>query len=248
MNIYPGTSGYSYKEWKGFFYPEDLPNDQMLKYYGERLPSVEVNNTFYRSPNQKMVESWAAAVPESFRFSLKAPQKITHIKRLSNAHDETDYLMKTVKSMGEKLGVVLFQCPPNFRKDLTRLQEFLKILPEDVRCAFEFRHATWFDDEVFSVLRDKNCALCAADTDEDLEVPFVSTAEWGYMRLRRPDYSKADLQQWLKKISGQKWGTAFVFFKHEEEGVGAKMALDMLKLSAGTKKGVATKPKPRGKQ
>jgi uncharacterized protein YecE (DUF72 family) len=233
MNIYPGTSGYSYKEWKGFFYPEDLPNDQMLRYYGERLPSVEINNTFYRSPKKEMVESWSAAVPASFRFSLKAPQKITHIKRLSNAQDETDYLMKTVRSMGEKLGVVLFQCPPNFKKDLVRLQEFLKTLPADVRCAFEFRHATWFDDEVFSTLREKNCALCVADTDEELEVPFVSTAEWGYMRLRRPDYSKADLRHWLEKISGQKWETAFVFFKHEDEGVGARMAVDFLKLASG---------------
>ena len=243
MNIYPGTSGYSYKEWKGFFYPEDLPNDQMLNYYGERLPSVEVNNTFYRSPKQAMVESWAAAVPESFRFSLKAPQKITHIKRLSNAHDETDYFMKTVKSMGEKLGVVLFQCPPNFRKDLARLQEFLKTLPEDVRCAFEFRHATWFDEEVFSVLREKNCALCIADTDEDLEVPFVSTAEWGYMRLRRPDYTKTDLRLWVKKISDQKWETAFVFFKHEDEGVGAKLALDMMKIVSAPQKTEVKRPK-----
>ena len=245
MNIYPGTSGYSYKEWKGFFYPEDLPNDQMLKYYGERLPSVEINNTFYRSPKREMVESWAAAVPESFRFSLKAPQKITHIKRLSNAHDESDYLMKTARAMGEKLGVVLFQCPPNFRKDLARLQDFLKTLPEDVRCAFEFRHATWFDDEVFSVLKEKNCALCVADTDEELKVPFVSTAEWGYMRLRRPDYSKADLKLWLKKISDQKWETAFVFFKHEEEGVGARMAVEFLKLASGAPQKKAGSPKPK---
>ena len=233
MIIYPGTSGYSYKEWKGFFYPEDLPNDQMLKYYGERLPSVEINNTFYRSPKKEMVESWAAAVPENFRFSLKAPQKITHIKRLSNAGDETDYFMNTARTMGGKLGVVLFQCPPNFRKDLTRLQVFLKALPADVRCAFEFRHETWFDDDVFSLLRETNCALCVADTDEELKVPFVGTADWGYMRLRRPEYSKADLRNWIKKILDQKWETAFVFFKHEEEGVGAKMAVDFVKLAPG---------------
>lgn len=243
MIILPGTSGYSYKEWKGFFYPEDLPNDHMLKYYGERLPSVEINNTFYRSPKKEMVEAWASAVPEHFRFSVKAPQKITHIKRLSNAQDETDYLMKTVRSMGEKLGVVLFQCPPNFKKDLVRLREFLRSLPADVRCAFEFRHATWFDDEVFSTLREKNCALCVADTDEELEVPFVSTAEWGYMRLRRPDYSKADLRHWLGKISGQPWETAFVFFKHEDEGVGAKMAVEFLQLASGD-----AGPKPNRKR
>lgn len=233
MNIYPGTSGYSYKEWKGYFYPEDLPNDQMLHYYGERLPSVEINNTFYRLPNAKMVETWANAVPESFRFSVKASQKITHMRRLYNAYEETGYLIKTARLLGGKLGVVLFQCPPNFKKDIVRLKEFLAGLPSDIRCSFEFRHASWFDDEVFETLRGKNCALCIADTDEELQVPFVSTAQWGYMRLRRPDYSKADLAKWLKKISDQSWDTAFVFFKHEDEGVGATLAGKFLQLISG---------------
>ncbi len=244
MHIYTGTSGYSYKEWKGFFYPKDLPQDQMLQYYAERLPSVEINNTFYRFPNRGMIESWSSAVPEHFRFSVKATQKITHLKRLKNARDETEFLMKTVGLLGEKLGVVLFQCPPNFRKDLERLEEFLKTLPEGVRCAFEFRHETWFDEEVYHALREKDCALCAADTDEELKVPFVSTSKWGYLRLRRPDYSKKDLQQWLKKIGEQSWGEVFVFFKHEDEGVGAALALKMQELASGTQAQPKSASKP----
>lgn len=250
MNIYPGTSGYSYKEWKGEFYPDDLPNDQMLKFYGGRLPSVEINNTFYRFPNRSMIEAWESAVPGHFRFSLKASRKITHIKRLNNTKEETDFLFKTVRSMGEKLGVVLFQCPPSLRKDLSRLHDFLKTLPDDVRCALEFRHETWFDEEVYGALREKNCALCVADTDEELKVPFVSTATWGYLRLRRPDYTAADLRKWMKKIADQKWETAFVFFKHEEEGTGAKLAVRFLDLATGKAKGGKTvkgdKPKPGG--
>lgn len=248
MNIYPGTSGYSYKEWKGFFYPEDLPNDQMLKYYGERLPSVEINNTFYRFPNAGMIEAWASAVPSTFRFSIKATQKITHVKRLNDAGEETGYLLKIIRLLGDKLGVLLFQCPPYFKKDLARLESFLKVLPDDVRCAFEFRHESWFDDEVFSALRAKNCALCVADTDEDLKVPFVSTARWGYLRLRRPDYAKADLAKWHAKISAEQWDSAFVFFKHEDEGVGARLATQFLHLSTGKPLASAKKPPSRKKK
>jgi uncharacterized protein YecE (DUF72 family) len=237
MNIYPGTSGYSYKEWKGFFYPEDLPNGGMLKYYGERLPSVEINNTFYRFPNAGMVETWANAVPGTFRFSIKASQKITHIKRLRDAGDEVAYLLKIIRLLGQKLGVLLFQCPPNFKKDLDRLQSVLKILPNDVRCAFEFRHESWFEEDTFDMLRGKDCALCIADTDEELKVPFVSTARWGYLRLRRPDYTTADLKSWYKKISSQEWDSAFVFFKHEDEGIGAKMAVQFHEMALG-------KPRP----
>jgi uncharacterized protein YecE (DUF72 family) len=233
MNLYAGTSGYSYPEWKGWFYPEDLPSSGFLQYYAERLPSVEINNTFYRLPNAKMVEAWGSAVPEGFRFSLKAAQKITHIKRLQNAQDETSYLIKTVKLLGPKLGVLLFQCPPNLKKDLPRLQSFMSGFDSEVRCAFEFRHASWFDDEVFEALRAKDCALCVADTDEELDVPFVSTARWGYMRLRRPDYTVKDLESWVKRIEGQNWDPAFVFFKHEDEGVGANFALKFLAIAAG---------------
>lgn len=233
MKILVGTSGYSYPEWKGWFYPEDLPNSGFLTYYGERLPSVEINNTFYRFPNAGMVESWSNAVGDAFRFSLKASQKITHIKRLKNAQEETAYLIKTVRGLGPKLGVLLFQCPPNLKKDIQRLQDFLAILPDDLRCAFEFRHASWFDDEVFQALRARNCALCIADTDEELDVPFVGTADWGYLRLRRPDYSLQDLEGWVKRVERQGWDPAFVFFKHEEEGVGANFAMKFLALAEG---------------
>lgn len=247
MNLYAGTSGYSYPEWKGWFYPEDLPTSGFLQYYAERLPSVEINNTFYRLPNAKMVEAWGSAVPDGFRFSLKAAQKITHIKRLQNAQEETSYLIKTVKTLGPKLGVLLFQCPPNLKKDLARLQDFMSGFDSEVRCAFEFRHASWFDDEVFEALRAKNCALCVADTDEELEVPFVSTARWGYMRLRRPDYTVKDLESWVKRIEGQNWDPAFVFFKHEDEGVGANFALKFLAIAGG--KPLPPDPKgPMGKK
>ena len=230
MKLYVGTSGYSYPEWKGYFYPEDLPQTEMLRYYGERLHSVEINNTFYRLPKASLLEGWAKQVPAEFRFSIKASQKITHIKRLKNAGDETTYLFKTVETMGEKLGVILFQCPPNLKKDLPRLEEFLKNVPRGPMVALEFRHATWCDEETFSCLRGRDCALCIADTDEELEVPFVSTGTWGYLRLRRPDYLKADLQKWRKKIEDQSWEEAFVFFKHEDKGVGAKLALDFMKM------------------
>ncbi len=236
MKLYVGTSGYSYPEWKGYFYPEDLPQGEMLRYYGERLPSVEINNTFYRLPKASVLEGWAGQVPAEFRFSLKASQKITHIKRLKNASEETDYIFKTIGAMGEKLGVVLFQCPPNLKKDLPRLADFLKTIPAGIKTAFEFRHATWFDDETFACLRDRNCALCIADTDEELQVPFVSTGTWGYLRLRRPDYKKADLQKWREKVESQPWEEAFVFFKHEDEGVGAKFAMDFLKMETGGEK------------
>lgn len=233
MKLLAGTSGYSYPEWKGWFYPEDLSNTEFLRYYGERLPSVEINNTFYRFPNSSMIEGWSASVPDHFRFSIKASQKITHIKRLRNTQDETEYLLKTIRVLGPKLGVVLFQCPPQLKKDAGRLREFLAGLPDDVRCALEFRHESWFDDEVFDILRGKNCALCVADTDEELKVPFVGTARWGYLRLRRPDYTPADLASWVKRIDEQGWDPAFVFFKHEDRGVGASMALKFLAIAEG---------------
>jgi len=246
MKLYAGTSGYSYPEWKGWFYPEDLPNSGFLKYYAERLPSVEINNTFYRFPNASMIETWSAAVSDEFRFSIKASQKITHIKRLRDTQEEVGYLLKTVQLLGSKLGVVLFQCPPNLKKDLSRLKDFLGSLPDDTRAAFEFRNASWFDDEVFETLRSKNCALCVADTDEELEVPFVSTAQWGYLRLRRPDYSVKDLEGWVKRIEGQNWDPGFVFFKHEDEGVGAHFALKFLAIAEG--KSLPSEPKGPAKK
>ncbi|MDH5627708.1 MAG: DUF72 domain-containing protein [Candidatus Krumholzibacteria bacterium] len=231
MNLYAGTSGYSYKEWKGYFYPEKMPNDEMLAFYGSKLPSVEINNTFYRLPKREQLATWAGQVPANFRFAVKASQKISHMKRLKNAGEETDYLMDAVGEMGEKLGVVFFQLPPNFKQDLERLGAFLEALPDKIPVAFEFRHSTWFEEPVFSLLREHNVALCLADAEDDLEVPLVSTADWGYLRLRRPDYTTAELQEWRKWVVGQKWNNAFVFFKHEDAGAGPKMATEFLSLT-----------------
>ncbi len=231
MNLFVGTSGYSYKEWKGNFYPEDLPAKEMLAYYAQRLPAVEINNTFYRLPQPGMVENWKEQVPQSFRFSIKATQRITHIKRLKNCAEETKFLMETAALLGERLGVVLFQLPPNSRKDTERLRDFLSCLPTNTRAAFEFRHESWFDDETFQLLKDKNCSLVVSDTDEKPLTAITPTADWGYLRLRRTSYPAEDLASWMQRVKDQKWKDAFVFFKHEDEGVGPKLAAEFLKLS-----------------
>lgn len=230
MRIAVGTSGYAYKEWKGSFYPADLPADGMLRFYGSRFRAVEINNTFYRMPTEKVLVAWAADVPDGFTFVLKASQRITHRKRLKDAGEEVAYFLKTANVLGPKLGPTLFQLPPNLKKDLPRLQEFLGHVPEIWRAAFEFRHASWFDDEVFAALKGHNAALVIADTDPEegetdpLVVPTVATADWGYLRLRRAAYQAADLKRWAGTITSQRWHDAFVFFKHEEAGAGPKLA------------------------
>jgi uncharacterized protein YecE (DUF72 family) len=232
MKIYAGTSGYSYKEWKGYFYPEKMKPEEMLSFYATKLPAVEINNTFYRLPRRELIDLWSSQVPPEFRFVIKASQKITHMKRLKGAADETNYLMDVISSLEKKLGVVFFQLPPNFKKDLERLGAFLAALPRTVPIAFEFRHATWFDEEVYALLRAHNVALCLADTDEELEVPLVSTAGWGYLRLRRPEYPPAEMKKWRDWVQSQAWEQAFVFFKHEDAGAGPKMATAFLSLKA----------------
>jgi uncharacterized protein YecE (DUF72 family) len=231
MDLHVGTSGYSYKEWKGTFYPEDLPVKQMLRYYGERFRTTEINNTFYRMPKASVLEAWAGEVPADFKFALKAPQRITHFQRLKDCGESLSYLLTTAGALKDRLGPVLFGLPPNFKKDAARLKEFLALLPPQRRAAFEFRHPSWFDDEVFGLLRDHQVALCIAEAEGDLEVPFVSTADWGYLRLRRPDYTAAELKAWVKKLRSQPWRDAFVFFKHEDEGKGPKLAAAFLKLA-----------------
>jgi uncharacterized protein YecE (DUF72 family) len=231
MKLHVGTSGYSYKEWKGNFYPEDLPAKEMLAYYSQRLPAVEINNTFYRLPQPGMIENWKQQVPPRFRFSIKASQRITHIKRINNVADETKYLLETVALLEDRLGVVLFQLPPNMKKDTGRLKAFLDLLSTEVRAAFEFRHETWFDDEVFSLLRAKDCALVVSDTDEKPLTEIINTAKWGYLRLRRTAYDESDLVEWMKRVTARKWKDAFVFFKHEDEGVGPKLAAQFLELA-----------------
>jgi len=232
MNLYVGTSGYSYKEWKGTFYPEDLPDKQMLKFYGERFRSVEINNTFYRMPKDLVLHSWAAEVPENFKFVLKAPQRITHMQRLKDSADSVSYFLKVAAVLKDRLGPLLFQLPPFLHKDAPRLREFLALLPPDRRAAFEFRHQSWIDDETLGLLREKKIALCIAEAEEGIEVPFTSTADWGYLRLRRPDYGDAELKAWAEKVKSQGWTDAFIFFKHEDEGKGPQMADRFLKLAS----------------
>jgi uncharacterized protein YecE (DUF72 family) len=232
MNLYVGTSGYSYKEWKGTFYPGDLPDKQMLRFYGERFRTVEINNTFYRMPKAAVLEGWANEVPADFKFVLKAPQRITHMQRLKNAGDSVSHLLEVSAALKERLGLLLFQLPPNLKKDVQRLQEFLALLPPQRRVTFEFRHQSWFDEEVFGVLRDHGAALCIAEAEDSLEIPFVATADWGYLRLRRPDYGDAELKTWLRRVREQGWQDVFVFFKHEDEGKGPEMAKRLMELAS----------------
>jgi uncharacterized protein YecE (DUF72 family) len=231
MTLYVGTSGYSYKEWKGSFYPEKIPAKDMLPYYSARLQAVELNNTFYRLPQPAMVESWKAQVPDNFRFSVKASQRITHFKRLKDVASETQFMLQTVSALEDRLGVVLFQLPPNMKKDLERLEVFLKDLPADTPAAFEFRHPTWFDDDVLALLRSQNRALCVSDTDDMPTTHIDKTADWGYLRLRRVNYSETDLTGWLERVRAQDWKNTFVFFKHEDEGTGPKLAAQFVELS-----------------
>jgi uncharacterized protein YecE (DUF72 family) len=230
MKVRAGTSGYSYKEWKGNFYPKDLSATGMLPYYAKRFSTVEINNTFYRMPSEKILLNWSAQVPDGFAFVLKAPRRITHDKRLKNVDDDVAYLLKTVAVLGKKRGPILFQLPPFSRKDLACLREFLSLVPPEGQAAFEFRHQSWFDDEVFAALRAHNASLCVADAETELDVPFVAVAQWGYVRLRRPDYSDRDLRDWAKRIQDQPWKEAFVFFKHEEAGKGPQFAARFLEL------------------
>jgi uncharacterized protein YecE (DUF72 family) len=232
MDLYVGTSGYSYKEWKGTFYPKDLPAQQMLRFYGERFRTVEVNSTFYGLPRASVLEGWADVVPADFQFVLKAPRQITHLHGLKDAGDLVSHLLEVAGALTEHQGPLLFQLPPTSKKDLPRLRAFLALLPVQCRAAFEFRHPSWFDDEVFGMLRDHRAALCVADTEGDLEVPLVATTDWGYLRLRRPDYGDAELKAWGKRVQEQRWRDAFVFFKHEDEGKGPRMAKRFMELAA----------------
>ena len=227
MRVLAGTSGFSYKEWKGSFYPEDLPADEMLRFYASKFPAVEINNTFYRMPKPALLTGWAEQVPEDFRFVLKASQRITHFKRLKEAASEVEYFFGVAASLGHRLGPALFQLPPNLKKDLPRLESFLAALPAGARAAIEFRHASWFEDDVFAALSSRGAALCVAE-DEELATPFVATAPWGYLRLRRQDYGEAEVAAWADRIRTQAWDEAYVFFKHEDAGTGPRLAARLL--------------------
>ena len=232
MTLYVGTSGYSYKEWKGSFYPDKISPKEMLGYYASRLHAVELNNTFYRMPKPEMIESWKSQVPENFRFSVKAPQTITHFRRLKDAAPQTRIMLKTVAALDQRLGAVIFRLPEEMKKDLKRLESFLKVLPVDTPGVFDFRHPTWFDDEVVALLRSQKRVFCTSDMDELPEAREIHrTADWGYVRLRRVRYTRAELVKWSKLINAQKWDNTYVFFKHEDEGTGPKLAAQFVNLS-----------------
>ena len=223
MQMLAGTSGYSYKEWLGSFYPEKLPAKEMLRYYAGHFPTVEINNTFYRMPKEEMLAGWKKEVPPGFTFTLKAPQRITHQKRLKEAGDEVAEFLRRASALGDQLGIVLFQLPPFQRKDLPRLRDFLALLPSDLRTAFEFRHDSWQDDEVYGALREREAALCVADFDEG-DTPFACTSGSGYLRLRRMHYDDKDLGAWVERIKAQPLERAYVYFKHEDKALGTKFA------------------------
>ena len=232
MNLYVGTSGYSYQEWKGSFYPNKLPAKQMLRFYSEHFRTVEINYTFRRLPTTSILGTWADAVPADFQFVLKAPEQITHRKRLKDAGAALENFLDLAGTLKERLGPLLFQLPPTLHKDVPRLRAFLALLPPERRVTFEFRHVSWFDDEVFVLLRDHGVALCIADEEDDLKVPFVATTDWGCLRLRRPEYDDAALKTWVKQVRQQDWQDVFVFFKHEDEGKGPQLAQRFLQLAA----------------
>lgn len=220
MILRAGTSGFAFKEWKGSFYPSDLKDDGMLGYYASRFPIVEINNTFYRLPSENVIQSWAAQVPESFTFAIKASQRITHFARLKpESASALEYLLKTTAALGGRLGPVLFQLPPNMKKDVDRLRAFLAMLPADRRFTIEFRHESWFDDDVYEALRERDVPMTVID-QPDFASPFEVTSTWGYVRLHRFDYDDAALNAWAERIRGRAWTDAFVVFKHDE-GVGS---------------------------
>ncbi len=227
MRVRVGTSGFGYAEWNGSFYPEGTRSEARLAYYATRLESVEINNTFYRMPRVELLERWRDDVPEGFVFALKAPQRITHVKRLqAKAAEDVAFLVETSAVLGAKRGPILFQTPPVLRKDTARLREFLSFLPEGVRAAFEFRHESWEAEEVRTTLAEKGAALCVADIDEADSPPVVATGRFGYLRLRRAEYGAASLGGWADRVLAQPWDEAYVFFKHEDEGRGPALALE----------------------
>jgi uncharacterized protein YecE (DUF72 family) len=225
MRTWIGTSGYNYPEWKGSFYPEKMPAAKMLPFYAQSFSTVEINYTFYRVPNQKTLAGWSRDTPEGFRLTLKAPKRITHIARLRDCAELLEYFLRTAATLGPKLGAILFQLPPYFRKDLAVLDAFLALITPGCCAAFEFRHASWMDAEVFARLRARNLALCIADS-EKFSTPVEITASYGYFRLRDEGYTLEDLKRWAGVIhaSTTACSDVYVYFKHEEAGKGPQFA------------------------
>jgi uncharacterized protein YecE (DUF72 family) len=212
-----GASGYSFKEWKGDFYPQSIKPEGMLAWYAERLPTVEINNTFYQMPKTAVLENWARSTPEGFRFAIKASRRITHMARLKaeTAADSVQFLYRNLAALGAKRGPVLFQLPPQMKKDLPRLAAFLGLLPEGHGAAFEFRNDSWFTDDVYDALKGAGAALCVSEREDNAPPPLVETAPWGYVRLRLETYSDADLAQWARRLATTAWRETFVYFMHE---------------------------------
>ena len=212
-----GASGYAFKEWKGSFYPEKIKPDEMLSYYADRLPTVEINNTFYRMPGVDMLKAWVATTPTAFRFAIKASRRITHIARLKadSAADCVAFLYRNLAALGDKRGPVLFQLPPNLKKDLPRLETFLRLLPGDHRAAFEFRNETWFSEDVYAALKASGASLCLSEREDNAPPPLVETAPWGYVRLRLESYSDDDLRAWARRLEASSWRPIHVYFMHE---------------------------------
>ena len=227
--VFVGTSGYNYPEWRGTFYPEKFSTDKMLAYYAERFPTVEINYTFYRMPTEKLLAGWAAGTPDGFTFTLKAPRRITHDAKLQRCEDTLQAFCRTAKTLGPKLAVLLFQLPPNFKKNIAVLREFVELLPEGTRAAFEFRHESWLDAETFETLRGRNVALCIADS-EKMSTPVERTADYAYFRLRDEGYQQPDIERWAQTIKALPAGDSFVYFKHEEQGLGPEFARRLIAL------------------
>jgi uncharacterized protein YecE (DUF72 family) len=220
MKLHAGTSGFAFKEWKGSFYPQDLKDDAMLGYYASKFSTVEINNTFYRLPKEHVLQDWASQVPDPFTFAIKASQRITHHARLKpECASAVEFLLKNTSALAGRLGPILFQLPPNLKKDVDRLRAFIDTLPADRRYTIEFRHDSWFDDDVFTALRDRDIPMCIVE-QPDFASPVVSTATWGYVRLHRFDYDDAMMSEWSKRLAAQPWSQAYVFFKHDE-GIGS---------------------------
>jgi uncharacterized protein YecE (DUF72 family) len=222
-----GASGYSFKEWKGSFYPETMKPQAMLAWYAERLPTVEINNTFYQMPKVAVLENWAKSTPAGFRFAIKASRRITHIARLKpeTAADSVNYLYRNLAALGVKRGPVLFQLPPAMKKDLARLTDFLRLLPEDHGAAFEFRNESWFADEVYGALKAAGAALCLSEREDNAAPPLVETAPWGYVRLRLESYSEEELRRWADRLAATAWRDIFVYFMHEPTAPGYAQTL-----------------------
>jgi len=230
MRLLAGTSGFSYKEWVGTFYPPKLPAKSMLAFYASKLPAVEINNTFYRMPTPTLLEGWRAAVPDSFRFAVKVPRRISHLKRLRGCVDDVQHLDSTLAALAPCVGSMLVQLPPYFKLDCDALRDFLAELPTGRRFAFEFRHESWLVPQVFDLMREHGCALVQSESDAEFELqPW--TARFAYLRLRKIAYTDDELRRWLDRLQAAGLDEAQVFFKHEDEGTGPRLAERLLALA-----------------